>query len=417
MRKKLTSNLGLKILALFAAALLWLIVVNIDDPNTTVQFSGVEVKIVNEDFILKNGKTMKALGEKTVSVTVRGKRSRVSKIESSDIVVTADMKDIVMQSLVPLEVSIKGFEGAYDSATTNPRNMEFSIEDEQTQTYPITPSARGTVQDGKVLGEMTVDPETIKIGGPSSVISTISKVVAEVNVSGLAKDTEKTAELRVYDKNDNVIEATNYTVANLGSDGVKVQIKLLEEKEVDVNFDDSKIGIAAGYNYNGLTYEPTKLKIQGRASVLAGISEIKVPAEALESQNLSEITEKTVDITPYLPEHVQLSDENQSNVVVTINVEQPGTRTLEVPTSAVVIKNLADDLTADLGEETYVTLKLKGENAALESFAAANKANKLSVDLKNYTSAGTHKVPVNVELPGTISLAENAEVTVILEEK
>ena len=55
MKKKITNNLDLKILALFFSVILWLIVVNIDDPVKTVTFSGVEVKILNGDELTKKG--------------------------------------------------------------------------------------------------------------------------------------------------------------------------------------------------------------------------------------------------------------------------------------------------------------------------------------------------------------------------
>ena len=39
MKKSLTNNLGLKLLAFFIATMLWLIVVNIDDPYTKQTYS------------------------------------------------------------------------------------------------------------------------------------------------------------------------------------------------------------------------------------------------------------------------------------------------------------------------------------------------------------------------------------------
>lgn len=38
MKEKLTNNLALKLLSLALAAFLWMVVVNLDDPVTSVQF-------------------------------------------------------------------------------------------------------------------------------------------------------------------------------------------------------------------------------------------------------------------------------------------------------------------------------------------------------------------------------------------
>ena len=45
------------------------------------------------------------------------------------------------------------------------------------------------------MGELKANPEKIKISGPESVIDSIDKVVALVDVSGQSKDEEKEAEL------------------------------------------------------------------------------------------------------------------------------------------------------------------------------------------------------------------------------
>ena len=47
MKEKLTNNLGLKLLSLLMATLLWLVVVNSQDPLETRTFTDIPVKIIN----------------------------------------------------------------------------------------------------------------------------------------------------------------------------------------------------------------------------------------------------------------------------------------------------------------------------------------------------------------------------------
>ena len=51
MKEKLTRNIGLKILSIVLAAILWLVITNIDDPIKTKNFYNVPVEILNEDAI------------------------------------------------------------------------------------------------------------------------------------------------------------------------------------------------------------------------------------------------------------------------------------------------------------------------------------------------------------------------------
>ena len=51
MRTRLSNNFSLKILAFLAAGLLWLIVVNIDDPIMDQNFSNIPVTVINTEVL------------------------------------------------------------------------------------------------------------------------------------------------------------------------------------------------------------------------------------------------------------------------------------------------------------------------------------------------------------------------------
>ena len=57
MRKRITNNLALKILAFLIAAFLWLVVVNIDDPVDDKTFSNIPVQVTHEEVITDNNNT------------------------------------------------------------------------------------------------------------------------------------------------------------------------------------------------------------------------------------------------------------------------------------------------------------------------------------------------------------------------
>ncbi len=64
-----------------------------------------------------------------VSVTVRAQRSVLSRLKEQDIEVDADLKEMTLSNLIPLDVKIKGYEGRYQKATPNPLNLQVNIED------------------------------------------------------------------------------------------------------------------------------------------------------------------------------------------------------------------------------------------------------------------------------------------------
>ena len=78
--KLVTNNFGLKIMALVFAVVLWLVVLNIDDPTKSKTFT-TSVALENEEAITNMGKYCEILdGKNTISFKVSAKRSILGSI-------------------------------------------------------------------------------------------------------------------------------------------------------------------------------------------------------------------------------------------------------------------------------------------------------------------------------------------------
>lgn len=392
---KFTRNLGLKIMALAFASVLWLIVVNIDDPVEISTFRNVPVTIQNAEIIMNKGKTYKVVDDtQSVSVIVKAKRSILSKISASDIVATADMSEMQIESLVPITATVRGYEGEYTAETT-PANLRVVIDDQMKKVFPLTVSTTGTPRDGYVIdySKMTTNPEKITVKGSKSLVSSIDKAVAKVDVSGISKSGEVSAELVYYDSKGNPINRSQLS-DNVGEDGVTVNVTVLNTKDIALKF-----GVtgdpAAGYAYSSITSEPEKIQVCGTKEDLADLTELDIPASEIDISGATEKIEKTIDILPYLPQGIQLVDKTANNVVVTVSIEQEGARTIEFPLESIQIKNLQDDLKVTFASDADIELKFKGPQEALD---ALNINDATSIDMKGNTKPGTYEVPVDVDL-------------------
>ncbi|MGN1192810.1 MAG: YbbR-like domain-containing protein [Dorea sp.] len=412
MREKITNNLSLKILAFLIAVCMWLLVVNIDDPVSEETYSGIPVQVIHEEVVTDNNSTYQIVDDtQEVSVTVVAKRSVLDKIKSENITAVADMRELTLRTQVPIEVKVEGFK--YEKAYATPRNLQVQIDEEAKNNFPITPTTIGTVREGYVIAELNALPQKVTLRGPKKVIDSISKVMAEVDVSGLSESTTLEAKLVLYDVNNNVVDQT-LLANNLGKEGVSVSVELFQIKDVPIQLDTSEVSAAEGYKIGDITVEPQKVSITGDESTLSKISEIDVPAEAISVSDLTQKYEKTIDISEYLPEGVSLVETNASNVVITIAVEQPGTRSYEVSTNSIVVNNLSPDLELNYGSVVDLEIQVRGSNEKLDLFSIAKK---VSIDLKNYTVPGIYTVPVTVELPRGCSLVNDVSVEVVLERK
>ena len=412
MQKRITKNLTLKILAFLIAVFLWLIVVNIDDPVDDKTFSNIPVQVTHEEVITDNNNTYQIVDNtQEINVTVTAQRSVLDKIKAEDIVATANMKELTLRTQVPIEVTIKGYTGKYEKATANPRNLQIQIDEEAKNNFPITPTTTGTVRNGYEVGALKAVPEKVTLRGPKRIINSIAKVTAEADVSGLSEDETVEAKLVLYDANNNVIDQT-LLANNLGKEGVSVEVELLQVKSVPIEVDTSDVSAAEGYKLGKITVEPQEVEITGDKTTLAGVSKISIPASALQLDNLTQKTDKTIDISSYIPSGVSLTEQNANKVVVSIPVQQPGAKTFEVSTNSIVVNNIAEGLSISYGSTVDLEIQIKGPGDALNLFSPAKK---VSIDLKKYTNAGTYTVPVSVELPDGCSLVNNVSVEIILE--
>lgn len=417
MKEALTKNWTLKVLALGFSFLLWLEVVNIQDPVTTKKFSGIPVTIEHAEIITNRGNTYQVLTD-SVTVEVTGKRSDMEGLRASHIFASADMKnlDTKSNSLIPIDVTVDRTAVSYScEAVAIPSNIEIKIEANKTKTFPITVETIGTLRTGYVLGGVDAIPETIEISGPESLISIISKVAARVEIDGHSKDADLPAELVVYDGNGKALDLTRMEYSL--EEELKVHINLLKTKEVKVVFDTSGIQVAEGYVLENVTVEPEVVEIVGDPLELASIDTIKIPAEALSETNLSETVERTVDILDYIPIGFSVVDETTGvPMVVKISVAKAGTRVFEFPVASIYVLSAPSGFKISYGTTGNIAIAVTGAEAELEAMAELDQGS-VSIDLAGLKTAGTYTVPVQVVLPKDIVLDQQITLEVTLAEE
>ena len=411
MKKLLTNNVGYKLLSFGVAILLWIIVVNNENPMITKSFSNIPVVVTNEEIVTNKGNTYQIL-EDTVSVTITAQRSVMSELGASKIKAVADMTNLDPYSgtLIPVDVFVPGYQ--VSSAEASPRNIQVKIEMESTKTFPIIAKSNGTPRDGHVVGELSVEPKEIEISGPESLVDSIAQVVAEVNVAGISKNETKKTDVVFYDENNAVINTTLLR-NNLGDEGVKVKVSVFQSRTVPLEIDTSAIKAASGYIFEGITVEPEVVEVVGPVSELDVLESVYIPANALQFSNLKKSEQVTIDIKSYLPDWAIQPTENTSiPVIVKINVTKEGTRTIEYATGAISIVNVPKGYKVDYGNITSIELVIKGEDEELEKLELSQGS--VSINLIDIKEEGTYTVPVNVVLPGKLEMNDDIKIKIVV---
>lgn len=411
MRKMLTNNLGLKLLSIIAAVMLWLIIVSVDDPVIYQEFSGIRVTMLNEDAVTDKDKVYRIEDNSDIiSIRVQARRSVLEKLSSEDFTATADMeKNIKLDNLVGIEVSCNNRNirtSDIRDITKSRENVVIRIEDASSEQFNVVVNQIGQEGDGYLVGKALPEQSLIEISGPASVIAEIRRVVVDLNKTGFTADQIKNCEIKIYDNADNLIDTT-YLEYNGKNTGMNVHVTMYKKKTVRLHVDYTGTP-EEGYSFKELTFKPDTLEIAGAEADIAKLREITIPGEAVNIDGITEDTQINVDVTKYLPENIRLADDKDASVAVQVTLEKKQGKTLQIPVSEIELLNEPRGLTVSFGDLEAVEIIVRGTSAQLAELK--EKDIKVSLNLEQYTKTGSYKKGLDVELPKDYSLMENAEI-------
>ena len=233
------------------------------------------------------------------------------------------------------------------------------------------------MEEGYLLGEITPDQNLVRVSGPESIISQVSKAVADVPVTGFTSDIADNAEIKLYDSEDNLIQDSRIT-QNIKSVGVKVS--LYRTMEVPIYFSTTGTP-AAGYKVLGeIEGSIDRVMIAGKENALKNINSIEVSGEKLDISGLREDFVTEISLRDYLPENVFLADSSQNKVEVTAHIQSQITRNLVVPGDSVDVVNVPEGYRATIEElEENIDIGVQGFAADVSGIRGAELKGRVDI--------------------------------------
>lgn len=391
MKKKLTKNLGMKILSLILASLLWVIIVNIDDPTATRTFRDISVNIQHEDAIYSLDKVYDVIEGNTVDVTVRAKRSVLDTMKVSDIRATADLSNLSYTNAVPIIVTCS--KSVEQLTLGKVSTLKVSLEDTDTKQFKITVTQRGTEEEGYSVGSVKAKPNIIQVTGAKSQIAKIDQIRVDIDVSNASEDFTAKGTPVAYDANGRSISSANLVFS---SNQITVYATIFKTKTIPLEV-TTKGTPAAGYQLTRLEYEPKEVEIIGETKSLSGISSVPI---VVDISGASANIEESIDISGYMPDKIMLTDDTKT-VMVTVTIEKMQEKNLSFRTDDIDIKNLPTGATFKFNHEGNAEATFAGLSGDLSGVTL--EAIHPYIDLKGLTD-GTHQVEVSFVLPDGITV-------------
>ncbi len=422
-KQKLTENIGLKITSLIVAIILWFVVVNFTDPTGTTKIDGIQVRIINQEIITGNSKTLEVVDgtDMISSVTIRAPRTVIKELGNSadNIIAVADMNTLMKDGIsVPISISAAKYNDKIEIIRSSSDVLKVKIENKHTIQLPLTASTSGSIESGFILGNVVPAQNQIRISGPESVVNRIESAKVDVQVTGFTSDISTQADIMLFDTNGDGIPTSNLEL-NISS--VKVDVEILATKKVPLLY--STIGVPKdGYGVTGeIECNPEMITIAGPSGIIDDITGIKVPAEVLNITGQSSDMLSIIDVKQYLPEGIRLADGDNSKASITVFIEQFAEENFGVFLKNVSIENVPLGFEASFDiDDVNIDFTLVGLRKDLEKLSLGNLNYRVDFDdyalLHDVTEfkEGKYKCFLVMDLPSAVMLKDNISVYVRL---
>lgn len=404
MREKIESDLLLKIFSVVFAFLLWIFVVNIDNPVIKKTFSDVPVDMLNEQVLDDLNQTYKIQDGDTVSFTVKGKKSVVDRLKKSDFRVTADVAAMSDVHAILIRVEPLRYKEQLD-IDTGGATVKVVLEDLKNDQIPVVVETKGTPAKGYTVSSRTATPNLISVSGPKSVISQIKQIVVTVDVTGMKKDVTMTKTAKCYDDEGDLVSQDRI---RLDTSQIKVKVGLSKTKIVPFHV-ETKGKPAKGYALGSIDYEPKQIEITGNEDDLEKIKQIDLTSLDIEGSMKSlEKTIKASDIK--LPDGINFvkNVDQIGDIVIRANIEKRKERTLAVNTNQITLINNVKNYDVTFEDET-IQVKISGLKSVVDKIVAKDLNPKINMELYE---PGTHTVQVQLTKIKNMSVDENVSVKI-----
>ena len=367
MKKKLTNNLLLKIISVIAAILLWIIVINIDNPTDTFTINDIPIQVLNEQSaITDNGLTYEIVGSQTVSVEVTARRTDRRKISAADFEATVDLNEI------------------YGATSSVAVNISFEIQVIQ----------KGTPEESYTVSAQSVSPGKVRVTAPESVMADIDHAGVEVDVEGVSDDIQASGEILLYSRSGQELDLTDDRIVMSAAEA-DVSLSMVKTNQVSVDVVvTGQDHVAEGYQYIAYQCEPQTISVIGAKALIAEFDKLTIQEDLTgASGNIT----RTYSVEELLPDGLEPADEASASIKVTYQIERLAERSFRIAGSDVELLGAQDDLEYRIGDDNVLNVVLEGLSEDLERVGSGEIS--VSIDVSGIDGPGTYVRTPLVSLP------------------
>ncbi len=393
-RERLAHNLGWKIVSLLLALLVWMAIMNIDDPYITVTVENIPVRVMNENALEEQGKISDIESGKQITIQVRAPKSVADNLTSADFLAVADYRQMSLVYAVPIQVSVAGNSRYADEDITvesrTPEVMRLTLEDYASETFRVDIVSTGTPWEGYYVTDMAAKTNLIQISGSKKQVERIEKVVVEVSTANMRQSYETLAIPKAYDINGYLIDEATL---EFETTQIEVEVTVLPVKTI-LLLVTAEGEPSYGYECTGIQYVPDEITIAGTAEDLKSIYSLTIPFDiSMQSDEVeAKLNLETYLTDAYESKYVLVDEEKYVTVKATI--EKLPARDIKVSSDNIEVRNLQDGYHLIFTTKSDINIKVLGNEEILPTLTPETL--RLYIDLADY-EPGSYYVSVYSE--------------------
>lgn len=369
-----------KLLSIFLAIFLWVYVVAVENPPTTIKIPNVPIKLVNTESLIQRGLAINSDEDYYMDISIEGTRSDVLKISADDIIATADVFGYgVGENYIPVTVTLPD---SVTIANQKITRLTINIEELVSVYKPINVIFKGEIDSELEATIFDITPEEVEVKGAKSKVASVNSVDTIVDVSKLSNKTQIfTSKLVTVDKNGEAVSNIK-----MSSDTVDIEAAIYKTKEVPLEVEVYG-EVDKAYQVTDMKV-PQKVEIKGLEKDLEDVN--VVTATAININNVTATTEIPLSID--LPDGIVLAHDSE-DVAVSISIKGISVKEFEIPNRDILPNGLSENLSLVVNTQS-VNVKVSGKEADIETLMAEDIG--LSIDLTEM-EPGIYVVPLIIE--------------------
>ena len=386
---RLKNNWKMKLVSFVLAIFLWNSVIQNTDPLVSRTTDPIPVTLIGVEQLSAKGLAIATESEEylqSVKVTVLINRSQANTFDPSDISVNLDLNKITTTGGQTIKVNAYTNEGTIDKVV--PESFTVVVNERKSRIVPIEYQITGQLPEGYFAGEINVEPTTVQVTGPSSIVNTVDKAVFTVDMTDRTTSLALPREISLADAEGNIIDTDTVTTS---VDSAMFEMSILPRKEIQILGENCISGadkLPSGYQVEKIEVYPSTVEVTGSSELLEGLTSL--PSEVIDIAGKSEDVYTSIKLLA--PAGVTLLSTDTVSLIVRIS---------EIMEKAVFedkkveLRNIPKGMSVSNFEEVRDVEMLVPSNT-ISTLTASHV--KLYIDLSGL-SEGDHELKIQCEVP------------------